>query len=149
MKEEKRAHGESHSGVACAHVKLSSTSYIVGPTHRHTTRTHTHILDSGHTLKTERIRLRRAIASFFFGSSPPPKNAVRDVPLERRLRLPLGARDLPEEGSWSQGRSARGLLPRHGGTWTCGSVLVSVVPIGTGSPELDAVRGGRARLQLV
>ena len=36
-----------------------------------------------------------------------------------------------------------------GGAWTCVPVLVRVVPIGTGSPELDAVRGGQARLQLV
>ena len=42
-------------------------------TSTHHTHTHTRILDSGHTLKTQRIRLRRAIASVFFGSSSPPK----------------------------------------------------------------------------
>ena len=77
------------------------------------------------------------------------KNTVRDVPLEGRLRLRPGARDLPEEGSRSQGQSAGCLLPRHGGTRARGPVLVPLVPTGTGDRELDAVRGGRARLQLV
>ena len=64
------AHGESPSGVVCAHVKLSSPSYIVCATHRHAT--HTDPRQRTHP-QTARIRFRRAVASAFFGSSSPPK----------------------------------------------------------------------------
>ena len=60
-----------HTGVAFAHVKLSSPSHIVCATHRHTTRTKAPTV--AHTLKLRGSVFRRAIASVFFGSSSLPK----------------------------------------------------------------------------
>ena len=138
------------------HTHARKNTYAHTISHRHT-RTHTHEhRDARHTCThtctdthcDDPIPIRRSSVFLCSFSSAPPR--LRNGSFRRRCNLLTpGAGDLPKEVPWQPRRSARRLLPRRGGAWTCGSVLVSVVPIGTGSPELDAFRGGRARLQLV
>ena len=81
-------------------------------------------------------------------SSAPPDR--RNGPFRRRCQLlTSGAGTFLRKSLGNRGGVHIVFCPGMAAAWTCGPVLVSVVPIGTGSPELDAVREGRARLQLV
>ena len=136
-------HTHTHPKNTYAHTisHICTHAHTHARTQRRTAHTHSHCDDP--------IPMRRS--SFFFflqflerPTSPTQWAFQETVPNSS----PRALRTFLRKSLGNRGGVRVVFCPGMGGAWTCGSVLVSVVPIGTGRPELDAVRGGRARLQL-